>query len=101
MSKSEVFEPEVSNRKSRRRRGRLAGLATTGLVGALLVIGATPSGAVVGGTPADPGEHPWQVSLQGRDGHFCGGTIVAPSIIVTAAHCTEGLTAGRSRFALA
>jgi secreted trypsin-like serine protease len=95
MSKSEVFEPEVSNRKSRRRRGRLAGLATTGLVGALLVIGATPSGAVVGGTPADPGEHPWQVSLQGRDGHFCGGTIVAPSIIVTAAHCTEGLTAGQ------
>lgn len=48
---------------------------------------------IVGGAPADPGEWPWQVALVGGtttdlyNGQFCGGSLVAPQWVVTAAHC--------------
>jgi len=42
---------------------------------------------IVGGVEARPGSHPWIVSLQMGESHFCGGTIIAPDVVVTAAHC--------------
>lgn len=42
---------------------------------------------IVGGQEARPGSHPWIVSLQMGSSHFCGGTIVAEDVVVTAAHC--------------
>ena len=45
---------------------------------------------IVGGTDANPGAWPWQVTLDysGHPGpHWCGGSIVTPDWIVTAAHC--------------
>lgn len=46
---------------------------------------------IVGGADTDIALVPWQVSLQNGNGsHFCGGSIVAPTWIVTAAHCVEG-----------
>ncbi|MER7699059.1 MULTISPECIES: serine protease [unclassified Streptomyces] len=60
---------------------------------------AAPSSAVadsivVGGQPAPVAESPWVVALSSRErfggarsGQFCGGVAVAPTKILTAAHC--------------
>jgi len=42
---------------------------------------------IVGGVEARPGSHPWIVSLQMGESHFCGGTLIAPKVVITAAHC--------------
>ena len=44
---------------------------------------------IVGGGLADEGEYPWQVRLHfGRNNECgCGGTLVSPEWVVTAAHC--------------
>ncbi|WP_063784072.1 S1 family serine peptidase [Streptomyces sp. SBT349] len=50
--------------------------------------------AVVGGDPARVADHPWAVALGSRElfgperaGQFCGGAVVGPRTVVTAAHC--------------
>jgi len=55
--------------------------------------GLTQAGAttkIVGGTQANPGEYPFIVSLQDSIGHFCGGSVISPTHILTAAHCQGG-----------
>ncbi|XP_030069532.1 ovochymase-1 [Microcaecilia unicolor] len=42
---------------------------------------------VVGGVPAPHGSWPWIVSLQSNNQHYCGGTLISNTYIVTAAHC--------------
>lgn len=48
---------------------------------------------IVGGENASPQTWGWIVSLQFilSGSHFCGGSIIAPSYILTAAHCTAPL----------
>jgi trypsin len=48
---------------------------------------------IVGGTPAGPNDNPFQVGLLVKNvpdnvqAQFCGGTLIAPDVVVTAAHC--------------
>ncbi|XP_047575839.1 serine protease 55 isoform X3 [Lutra lutra] len=42
---------------------------------------------IIAGMEAEVGEFPWQVSIQARNEHFCGGSIINKWWIVTAAHC--------------
>ncbi|XP_012685207.1 elastase 2 [Clupea harengus] len=75
------------------------------LIFALFVVGAYSCGSpavtpvlsrVVGGDDVRPNSWPWQVSLQYRSGsnyyHTCGGTLIADSWVLTAAHCIGSRT---------
>ncbi|XP_069823984.1 ovochymase-2 [Dendropsophus ebraccatus] len=42
---------------------------------------------IVGGTAAQKEECPWMASLKHNGNHFCGGTIISDTYILTAAHC--------------
>jgi secreted trypsin-like serine protease len=45
---------------------------------------------IVGGTNASITDNPWQVSLQNSSGsHFCGGSVLNHSWILTAQHCVN------------
>ncbi|XP_069463339.1 chymotrypsin-C-like [Ambystoma mexicanum] len=51
---------------------------------------------VVGGEDVRPNSWPWQISLQYQSGsnwaHTCGGTLIAPNWVLTAAHCIGSRT---------
>ncbi|MPZ85120.1 MAG: trypsin-like serine protease [Actinophytocola sp.] len=84
-----------------RRLLRLAGvaaavLASAGVAASVSTASADQSPAdvqpkIIGGEETTIEENPFAVALTTPDGfQFCGGTIVAPTKVLTAAHCTEG-----------
>lgn len=60
----------------------------------------TTAPKIIGGTDAQPGAFPWIVALvqsgiaDNFQGQFCGGTLIASDWVATAAHCTDGKSAG-------
>lgn len=46
------------------------------------------SSKIIGGVDADIKDIPYQVSMQYRGAHVCGGSIISLDRVLTAAHCT-------------
>lgn len=77
-----------------RRSPILAGLALSLLAGLAQAKSGDITPQIVGGVEAQPGAHPYMAALADADGNqYCGGTLVAPNFVVTAAHCVSGDTA--------
>ncbi|EJK47790.1 hypothetical protein THAOC_33472 [Thalassiosira oceanica] len=45
---------------------------------------------IIGGSEAQEDRYSFAVSLQDRIGHFCGGTLISPDTVLSAAHCGGG-----------
>ena len=45
---------------------------------------------VVGGTPVQNGERPYQILMRKSGSFACGGSLIGTRTVLTAAHCVDG-----------
>lgn len=67
----------------------------TGLLVALPLVVPAAAPAIFHGTPIAPGDAPWSVALTARGHLGCGGALIAPDRVLTAAHCVQGVDPAR------
>lgn len=46
---------------------------------------------VIGGNPAIEDRYSYAVSIQDELGHFCGGSLIAKNVVLSAAHCMQNM----------
>lgn len=77
-------------------------LATLALVLLITIGGTAPASAITNGQP-DGDDHPYVGLLifdaaPGEPGWRCSGALIAPTVVLTAGHCTDGAVAARIWF---
>ncbi len=82
--------------------GALALITAAAVAPLVSPVPAGADGVVVGGSPVRVSDSPWVVALSSRDrfggtraGQFCGGVVVAPTKVMTAAHCLSRTVLGQ------
>ncbi|MFD9906397.1 S1 family peptidase [Streptomyces sp. NPDC059063] len=83
--------PSRTSRRASRRVALASATAVTAL--ALVATGAPAANAIIGGTEVPNDAHPFMVAVlekgpgSVKDRQFCGGSLVTPDTVMTAAHC--------------
>src|SRR4051794_28972095 len=55
---------------------------------------------IINGSTAEHGNYPWIVSLLLNNRHHCGGSLIRPNWVLTAAHCVYRQTATKFKVKL-